>query len=138
MLVIREDKRVRLLSHNGTDWTKRYPWIAEAALKRLARTAREWHLCLALEGRGRQLRRTPTGRKARGNCSQTSKRYPRLRPAEWKAKKTKTPNSVAQIKKCSAIMPAPPLANLGKHETANHLARGPLTMRRKPAIGDGL
>ncbi|WP_245324002.1 hypothetical protein [Bradyrhizobium shewense] len=33
MLVIRDDKRVRLLSHNGTDWTKRYPWIAEAALK---------------------------------------------------------------------------------------------------------
>lgn len=33
MLVIREDKRVRLLSHNGSDWTKRYPWIAEAALK---------------------------------------------------------------------------------------------------------
>ncbi|WP_347710856.1 DNA ligase [Bradyrhizobium sp. CB1650] len=33
MLVIREDKRVRLLSRNGSDWTKRYPWIAEAALK---------------------------------------------------------------------------------------------------------
>ena len=33
MLVIREDGRVRLLSRNGTDWTKRYPWIAEAALK---------------------------------------------------------------------------------------------------------
>ncbi|MCK1424588.1 MULTISPECIES: RNA ligase family protein [unclassified Bradyrhizobium] len=33
MLVIREDKRVRLLSRNGTDWTKRYSWIAEAALK---------------------------------------------------------------------------------------------------------
>ncbi|WFU37562.1 RNA ligase family protein [Bradyrhizobium sp. CB82] len=33
MLVIREDKRVRLLSRNGSDWTQRYPWIAEAALK---------------------------------------------------------------------------------------------------------
>jgi bifunctional non-homologous end joining protein LigD len=33
MLVIRETDRVRLLSRNGTDWTKRYPWIAEAALK---------------------------------------------------------------------------------------------------------
>lgn len=33
MLVIRENDRVRLLSRNGTDWTKRYPWIAEAALK---------------------------------------------------------------------------------------------------------
>ncbi|MEZ2148219.1 hypothetical protein AAE026_39020 [Bradyrhizobium sp. DN5] len=25
MLVIRENERVRLLSRNGTDWTKRYP-----------------------------------------------------------------------------------------------------------------
>ncbi len=33
MLVIRENARVRLLSRNGSDWTKRYPWIAEAALK---------------------------------------------------------------------------------------------------------
>ncbi|MGY4622638.1 ATP-dependent DNA ligase [Bradyrhizobium sp. USDA 4486] len=33
MLVIRENKRVHLLSRNGTDWTTRYPWIAEAALK---------------------------------------------------------------------------------------------------------
>ncbi|MGY8685016.1 DNA ligase [Bradyrhizobium sp. UFLA05-153] len=33
MLVIRENERVRLLSRNGSDWTKRYPWIAEAALK---------------------------------------------------------------------------------------------------------
>ncbi len=33
MLVIREDDRVRLLSRNGSDWTKRYPWIVEAALK---------------------------------------------------------------------------------------------------------
>lgn len=33
MPVIREDSRVRLLSRNGMDWTKRYLWIAEAALK---------------------------------------------------------------------------------------------------------
>ncbi|WP_371259246.1 RNA ligase family protein [Bradyrhizobium sp. WSM1743] len=33
MLVVREDKSVRLLSRNGSDWTRRYPWIAEAALK---------------------------------------------------------------------------------------------------------
>ncbi|MCK1577009.1 RNA ligase family protein [Bradyrhizobium sp. 174] len=33
MLVIRADSRVRLLSRNGTDWTRRYPWIVEAALK---------------------------------------------------------------------------------------------------------
>src|SRR3954447_5026440 len=33
LLVIREDVRVRLLSRNGTEWTRRYPWIAEAALK---------------------------------------------------------------------------------------------------------
>jgi ATP-dependent DNA ligase len=33
MLVIRDDKRVRLLSRNGLNWTKRFPWIAEAALK---------------------------------------------------------------------------------------------------------
>ncbi|MEY9121323.1 ATP-dependent DNA ligase [Bradyrhizobium yuanmingense] len=33
ILVIRDDKRVRLLSRNGTDWTRRYPWIIQAALK---------------------------------------------------------------------------------------------------------
>ncbi|MGY3233184.1 ATP-dependent DNA ligase [Bradyrhizobium sp. USDA 4472] len=33
MLVIREPERVRLLSRNGTDWTKRYPLIAEAPPK---------------------------------------------------------------------------------------------------------
>ncbi|MBB4359848.1 ATP-dependent DNA ligase [Bradyrhizobium sp. CIR18] len=33
MLVIRQNERVRLLSRNGTDWTKRYPWIVQAALK---------------------------------------------------------------------------------------------------------
>jgi len=32
MLVVRENERV-LLSRNGADWTKRYPWVAEAALK---------------------------------------------------------------------------------------------------------
>ncbi|TGN89436.1 DNA ligase [Bradyrhizobium yuanmingense] len=33
MLVIRQNERVRLLSRNGTDWTKRFPWIVQAALK---------------------------------------------------------------------------------------------------------
>jgi hypothetical protein len=33
MLVIRENERVRLFSKNGSDWTRRYPWIAEAALE---------------------------------------------------------------------------------------------------------
>jgi bifunctional non-homologous end joining protein LigD len=33
MLVIRENDSVRLLSRNGSDWTKRYPWIAETDLK---------------------------------------------------------------------------------------------------------
>jgi bifunctional non-homologous end joining protein LigD len=33
MLVIREGKRVRLFSRNGSDWSQRYPWIVEAALK---------------------------------------------------------------------------------------------------------
>src|SRR3954447_14446993 len=33
MLVARKDKRVRLFSRNGHDWTERYPWIVEAALK---------------------------------------------------------------------------------------------------------
>jgi bifunctional non-homologous end joining protein LigD len=33
MLVIRENERLRLLSRNGTDWTRRYPWIADTALK---------------------------------------------------------------------------------------------------------
>ena len=31
MLVIRENERVRLLSENGTDWTRRFPWIVETA-----------------------------------------------------------------------------------------------------------
>jgi ATP-dependent DNA ligase len=33
MLVIRENDRVRLITKGGYDWTARYPWIAEAALK---------------------------------------------------------------------------------------------------------
>ena len=33
MMVIREGKAVRLLSKGGLDWTKRFPWIVESALK---------------------------------------------------------------------------------------------------------
>src|ERR1700756_4040812 len=33
LIVQREGKRVRLFSRNGNDWSGRYPWIAEAALK---------------------------------------------------------------------------------------------------------
>jgi bifunctional non-homologous end joining protein LigD len=33
LLVEREGDRVRLFSRNGTEWTKRYPWIVEAARK---------------------------------------------------------------------------------------------------------
>ena len=33
MLVIRENDCVRLLSRNGSDWTRRYPWTVESALK---------------------------------------------------------------------------------------------------------
>ena len=33
MLVARKHTRVRLFSRNGHDWTERYPWIVEAALK---------------------------------------------------------------------------------------------------------
>jgi ATP-dependent DNA ligase len=33
LIVHRDGARVRLLTRNGHDWTKRYPWIAEAALK---------------------------------------------------------------------------------------------------------
>jgi bifunctional non-homologous end joining protein LigD len=33
MMVTREQKAVRLLTMNGHDWTKRYPWIVESALK---------------------------------------------------------------------------------------------------------
>jgi hypothetical protein len=31
--VERHGNRVRLINRNGYDWTKRYPWIVEAALK---------------------------------------------------------------------------------------------------------
>ena len=33
MMVVRENDRVRLITRNGADWTNRYPWIVEAALK---------------------------------------------------------------------------------------------------------
>jgi bifunctional non-homologous end joining protein LigD len=33
LILVREDKRVRLLTRNGHDWSDRYPWIVESALK---------------------------------------------------------------------------------------------------------
>jgi bifunctional non-homologous end joining protein LigD len=33
MMVTRENDRVRLMTKGGYNWTKRYPWIVEAALK---------------------------------------------------------------------------------------------------------
>jgi bifunctional non-homologous end joining protein LigD len=30
---LRNSDRVRLITRNGYDWTNRYPWIVEAALK---------------------------------------------------------------------------------------------------------
>jgi bifunctional non-homologous end joining protein LigD len=33
MRLERDGERVRLFSKNGSDWTPRYPWIVEAALK---------------------------------------------------------------------------------------------------------
>src|ERR1700761_5107175 len=33
LIVQREGKRVRLFTRNGYDWTARYPWIVESALK---------------------------------------------------------------------------------------------------------
>jgi bifunctional non-homologous end joining protein LigD len=33
MMVIREDDRVRLITRGGYEWSKRFPWIVEAALK---------------------------------------------------------------------------------------------------------
>jgi ATP-dependent DNA ligase len=33
MMVVRDGVRVRLISRNGYEWTKRFPWIAETALK---------------------------------------------------------------------------------------------------------
>ena len=37
LLVHRAGDRVRLLTRNGHDWTRRYPWIVEAALKNRTR-----------------------------------------------------------------------------------------------------
>ena len=33
LIVVREDKRVRLFSRNGHDWSGRFPLITEAALR---------------------------------------------------------------------------------------------------------
>jgi bifunctional non-homologous end joining protein LigD len=33
LIVIREDERVRLITRNGHDWSGRFPWIVESALK---------------------------------------------------------------------------------------------------------
>ena len=33
LLVEREGRRVRLITRNGYDWTDRFPWVVEAALK---------------------------------------------------------------------------------------------------------
>jgi len=33
LIVIRDGDRVKLLTRNGYDWAKRYPWIVESALK---------------------------------------------------------------------------------------------------------
>src|SRR3569832_1086243 len=33
LIVLRDGKRVRLLTRNGNDWTHRFPWIVEDALK---------------------------------------------------------------------------------------------------------
>ena len=33
MMVIREEDRVRLITRGGYNWSKRYPWIVESALK---------------------------------------------------------------------------------------------------------
>lgn len=38
LIVQREDKRVRLLTRNGYDWTDRYPLIVEAALRNRSRS----------------------------------------------------------------------------------------------------
>jgi bifunctional non-homologous end joining protein LigD len=34
LIVVREDKRVRLITRGGNDWTSRYPWIVGSALKK--------------------------------------------------------------------------------------------------------
>jgi len=33
LMLVREQERVRLFSKSGLDWTKRFPWIVESALK---------------------------------------------------------------------------------------------------------
>jgi ATP-dependent DNA ligase len=33
LIVIRKDKQMRLITRNGHDWSGRYPWIVESALK---------------------------------------------------------------------------------------------------------
>ena len=33
MVVVRDGDRVRLFTKNGHDWTSRFPWIVESALK---------------------------------------------------------------------------------------------------------
>jgi bifunctional non-homologous end joining protein LigD len=33
LILVREDKRARLLTRNGHDWSGRFPWIVESALK---------------------------------------------------------------------------------------------------------
>ena len=33
LIVVRDGDRVRLLTRNGHDWTKRYPWIVESAFR---------------------------------------------------------------------------------------------------------
>jgi ATP-dependent DNA ligase len=33
MMLRRENDRVRLITKGGLDWTRRYPWIVESALK---------------------------------------------------------------------------------------------------------
>jgi bifunctional non-homologous end joining protein LigD len=38
LLVRRDSDRVRLFTRRGYDWTKKYPWIVEAALKLKARS----------------------------------------------------------------------------------------------------
>ena len=38
----RDGDRVRLFTRNGYDWTKRYPWIVESALKHRRKSKRLW------------------------------------------------------------------------------------------------
>jgi hypothetical protein len=33
LIVVREDKRVRLITRNGHDWSDRFPWIVKSALQ---------------------------------------------------------------------------------------------------------